>query len=100
MLKFIIASIIPARETGHGWGILIEHGLYTPILIFNFLCRCVNFHNKNPGAGKPYKTPLLNELKFHPIFMRKNRKTCHSLLDQISLASEIQVAVFYGIELR
>lgn len=60
MLKFIIASIIPARETGHGWGILIEHGLYTPILIFNFLCRCVNFHNKNPGAGKPYKTPLLN----------------------------------------
>lgn len=32
--------------------------------------------------------------------MRKNRKTCHSVLDQISLGSEIQVAVFYGIELR
>lgn len=31
--------------------------------------------------------------------MRKNRKTCHSLTDQISLESEIQVAVFYGIEL-
>ena len=52
MLKFIIASIVLAQETGHGWGIFMEHGLYTLIFIFNFLCRCVNFHNKKSGCRK------------------------------------------------
>lgn len=60
MLKFIIVLIISVREIGYGWGILMEYGFYISILIFNFLCRCVYFYNKNSGVGKSYKIFLLN----------------------------------------
>lgn len=50
-----------ACEKDWTWmGNFMVHDPYTLVLIFNFECRCVNFHKEKLGAGKTYKTPLLN----------------------------------------